>query len=152
MSLCFSLLIQSSQRVGRYATLFGLPWLEPIMWRWVRWLHRKYATSSYSRDSEVKSFRCLLTACPSKSTADMLRSRGVENVRIWARGVDLELFGTHRRSAARREAWGVRTIGEDSIPKGMVFPLTPPPSPEFLPVGKVSTQTDSMVILYVGRM
>ncbi|KAF8322514.1 UDP-Glycosyltransferase/glycogen phosphorylase, partial [Clavulina sp. PMI_390] len=75
-----------------YATLFGFPWLEPIMWRFVRWLHRK----------------CLLTACPSQSTADMLRSRGITSVRLWPRGVDLEMFGPHRRSHLRRVKWARR--------------------------------------------
>lgn len=81
----------------------------------------------------------------------MLRSRGIDNVRIWARGVDIELFGPHRRSAARRMAWGVKGL-PDNLPKDMVLPPTPPPSPEFLPVGKVSRQISSMVVLYVGRV
>lgn len=28
--------------LATYATLFGLPWLEPIIWVWQRWLYSKF--------------------------------------------------------------------------------------------------------------
>lgn len=104
--------------------------------------------------------RCLLTACPSNSTAQMLQGRGVDNVRIWSRGVDLELFGPHRRNPSRRERWGIkicaRTEPEGSlagfIPKNTVLPLTPPPSPDLLPVGDDPESDNELAVLYVGRM
>jgi hypothetical protein len=33
--------------LATYATLFGLPWLEPIMWVWQRWLYSKYVHPVY---------------------------------------------------------------------------------------------------------
>jgi glycosyltransferase involved in cell wall biosynthesis len=102
-----------------------------------------------------------LTACPSQSTADMLRSRGVPNVRIWPRGVDLEIFGPHRRSHTRRRSWRIETAPQGSgdacdakmaLPKGIVAPLTPPPSPDLLPADEQQRRSESAVVLYVGRM
>ena len=31
----------SGSNLATYATLFGLPWLEPIIWVWQRWLYSK---------------------------------------------------------------------------------------------------------------
>lgn len=33
--------------LATYATLFGLPWLEPVIWIWQRWLYSKYVQSSF---------------------------------------------------------------------------------------------------------
>lgn len=91
----------------------------------------------------------------------MLRSRGISNVRIWPRGVDLELFGSHRRSRIRRLSWGVEVAPQSSrevgdaktgLPKGIVAPLTPPPSPDLLPADEQQRRFESVVVLYVGRM
>lgn len=38
LSFYFPLLFSN---LATYATLFGLPWLEPIMWVWQRWLYSK---------------------------------------------------------------------------------------------------------------
>lgn len=105
----------------------------------------------------------------------MLRSRGISNVRIWPRGVDLELFGPHRRSHMRRQSWGVQyvhrtandqiLIEEDNeteennkkaseleLANGFIAPLTPPPSPDLLPADEVQRRNESVVVLYVGRV
>lgn len=97
----------------------------------------------------------------------MLRSRGVKNVRIWARGIDLELFGPHRRSRSRREAWGValsdteaqdrlsgsRSTVDQLLPAHIIPPFTPPPSPDLLPVREETIAAhERPVVLYVGRV
>lgn len=73
-----------------YATLFGLPWLEATMWKLTRSLHS----------------RCEMVFCPSESTRAMLREKGFDNVEIWSRGVDTELFTPAARDANLRASWG----------------------------------------------
>lgn len=101
--------------------------------------------------------RCLLTACPSESTADMLRARGIARVRIWPRGIDTKLFGPHRRSATRRALWRVERAEQahnDGLDtkNGMAGLPTPPPSPDLLPAEEQQRRLESTVVLYVGRL
>jgi hypothetical protein len=77
--------------LATYATLFGMPRLEPIMWRFQQWLYAK----------------TVLTLCPSPSTRAILESHSWDQVRIWSRGIDLSLFGPRVRSKALRASWGV---------------------------------------------
>jgi hypothetical protein len=46
LALCF-------RNLATYATLFGLPWLEPVIWIWQRWLYSKYISLPWP-------FTCLL--------------------------------------------------------------------------------------------
>ncbi|KZW03680.1 UDP-Glycosyltransferase/glycogen phosphorylase [Exidia glandulosa HHB12029] len=140
-----------------YATLFGMAWLEPIMWSLLRCLHKK----------------CVLTACPSASTAEALRTgHKFQNLRIWPRGVDLSIFTPAKRSSKIRERLGAHLLDESPVvdwqrhtlgdailrpplspPRqyrsspSLMFPLTPPPSPTLNPL-----EDDVVVILYVGRI
>ncbi|KAH7341396.1 hypothetical protein B0J17DRAFT_542044, partial [Rhizoctonia solani] len=79
-----------------YASLFGLKFLEPIMWNWIRYIHAQ----------------CRLTACPTLSTATMLMHKGIQNTRIWPRGVDLNAFGPHKRCLKLRGEWGIKNSPE----------------------------------------
>jgi hypothetical protein len=83
----------------------------------------------------------------------MLMQKGVCNIRIWPRGVDLNLFGPHRRRSTVRQAWGVRpSLGRcDQGANHQVYPLTPPPSPTLLECNYRS-RSEQCVILYVGRL
>lgn len=76
--------------LSTYATLFGMPWLEQIMWRLTRALH----------------CRCELTFCPSETTRSMLRAKDFKNVKIWSRGVDTALFTPAARDENLRASWG----------------------------------------------
>ncbi|KDN52811.1 glycosyltransferase family 4 protein [Tilletiaria anomala UBC 951] len=87
-----------------YATLFGLPWLEPAMWRLTRSLHD----------------RCEMTFCPSESTRRMLRAKGFKNVQIWSRGVDTDIFNPQARDENLRASWGCTPK-----PEALQMPLTP---------------------------
>lgn len=62
---------------------YGMTPLHGLVWRYLRWLH-------------AKSDR---TFCPSQTTRRELWERGFrDDVRIWSRGVDAELFHPDRRS------------------------------------------------------
>lgn len=113
--------------LATYATLFGLSWLEPLMWSLQRWLYAK----------------CRLTLCPSPSTRDMLERNAFSDVRLWPRGVDLEQFGPSNRSQTLRDIWGVAPapIAVAPLPPSPValkklahgLPPTPPMSPVVAP-------------------
>lgn len=68
---------------------YRMGWLEPVVWRYLRWFHGP----------------SLLTFCPSRDTLEDLRGHGFHGrLRIWGRGVDTEHFGPHRRRDEVREA------------------------------------------------
>ncbi|KAL1408885.1 hypothetical protein Q8F55_005699 [Vanrija albida] len=148
--------------LATYATLFGMSWLEPIMWRFQSWLYSK----------------TLLTLCPSPSTKHMLESQGFNDVRLWPRGVDLSQFGPSKRSAEMRALWGVgeapgraaAAAAEDEKTKAphgthhsgrkLSLPLTPPASPIVVAAGTGPVFSEPepisgpsrIVLLYVGRV
>lgn len=62
-------------------TLLGIP--EWLTWRYIRWFHKH-------------SGRCLTTT---KSVASELEAKGINNVVMWTRGVDCELFNPQPRTA-----------------------------------------------------
>ena len=61
-------------------TLLGIP--PNLTWRYIRWFHKH-------------SGRCLTTT---QSVASELKSRGIDNVVTWTRGVDRELFNPQPRN------------------------------------------------------
>ncbi|SNX81478.1 uncharacterized protein MEPE_00183 [Melanopsichium pennsylvanicum] len=90
--------------LATYATLFGMPWLEKTMWKLTRNLHD----------------RCEIIFCPSESTRRMLKSKAFNNVEIWSRGVDTELFNPQARDENLRESWGCTPK-----PVNLRLPLSP---------------------------
>ena len=69
-----------------YAAKYGVPGGAPLVASHVRRLHR----------------RPTLTLAPSTAAAAQLRELGVDRVRMWGRGVDIERFAPNRRSDAWR--------------------------------------------------
>lgn len=70
--------------VSRYAAYYRLGWLRPAI-RYVEWLlHRRAAVS----------------LATSAAMCEELRDRGFFRVRLWRRGVDLQLFHPRRRTRA----------------------------------------------------
>jgi glycosyltransferase involved in cell wall biosynthesis len=76
--------------IPRYLPYYGFGWLSETCWRYLRWFHN----------------RVRFTYCPSESTRTILLDRGIRNVRVWGRGVDIERFHPGRRSDAVRRARG----------------------------------------------
>lgn len=84
--------------VPAYAARYGLPGVETMLWSHVRNIHQ----------------RASLTLAPSSYTIGQLESHGVENLRLWARGVDSTRFDpSHRCSQwrARMAPGGEKIIG-----------------------------------------
>lgn len=69
-----------------YAAKYGVPGGAPLVAAHIRRLHR----------------RSTLTLAPSTAAATQLRDLGVDRVRLWGRGVDLDRFAPERRSDAWR--------------------------------------------------
>ncbi|WWD17615.1 hypothetical protein CI109_102056 [Kwoniella shandongensis] len=151
--------------LATYATLFGLSWLTPIMWRFQRSLYSK----------------ALLTLCPSPSTKGMLEFHGFDGVRLWPRGVDISQFGPRRRNMALRATWGVgyapsevvqmkdasqvEVEGTNWTGRKTSLPMTPPMTPwtgpvEHVRAGEVGCERqeadqslpERVVLLFVGRI
>ncbi|KAI3628012.1 hypothetical protein CBS14141_002013 [Malassezia furfur] len=72
-----------------YASLFGLPFIENVMWKLIRAQHDQ----------------CDIVFCPSESTRRMLHDKGFRNVEIWSRGVDTGLFNPGARDENLRASW-----------------------------------------------
>lgn len=77
----FPLVASYHTNVARYAAYYKLGWLAPVIWWLLRRLHGRAAVN----------------LATSTSTCDELRGQGIERVRLWPRGVDLELFSPARR-------------------------------------------------------
>ena len=73
--------------VGRYASYYHLGWMRPAI-RFVEWLLHRQAT---------------VRLATSAAMCAELREREFSRVRLWRRGVDLELFNPQRRRTALRE-------------------------------------------------
>ncbi|NIN10720.1 MAG: glycosyltransferase, partial [Gemmatimonadales bacterium] len=69
---------------------YGFPWASDLCWKYLRWFHNQ---------AEV-------TFCPSETNRQVLVERGFHNVRVWARGVDTDLFAPEHRSEWVRERHG----------------------------------------------
>ncbi|GAA5904190.1 hypothetical protein JCM6882_003972 [Rhodosporidiobolus microsporus] len=140
--------------LAMYASLFGFSWLTPPMWAIQRNLHG----------------RCNLSFCPSPSTARMLADQGFENVRLWPRGVDVDLFRPSARDFALRQTWGAEPLdldedrpspriqASDTARRSSSFDdlpplhLPPPYSAQPAPTATTAFSSSKVVVLYVGRI
>ncbi len=76
----------------QYLGAYGLGWLEPLVWRYLRRFHEG-------------SWRTLV---PTEDTRRLLAGQGFGRLGLLERGVDTELFQPARRQAELRESWGAR--------------------------------------------
>ncbi|MBS0557444.1 MAG: glycosyltransferase family 1 protein [Proteobacteria bacterium] len=76
---------------GDYAGHYGIGFMAPLVNRWLRRFHRRAAA----------------TLVPTHALAEDLRRRGIDNVRLLRRAVDIELFHPSRRDPDLRARWGV---------------------------------------------
>lgn len=69
-----------------YTAKYGMPFLESASWQLLRDVHN----------------RATVNLAPSTATHDQLIQHGIENVRLWRRGVDTSLFSRSLRSESLR--------------------------------------------------
>jgi glycosyltransferase involved in cell wall biosynthesis len=81
----FPLVASYHTNVARYAAFYRLGWLSPVIWWLLRRLHGRAAVN----------------LATSAATCDELRAQGIDRVRLWPRGVDIDLFTPD--PAGRRE-------------------------------------------------
>ena len=79
-------------RFHDYAGHYGIAWLSPLLFRYLRWFHN-------GTDG---------TLVPAPGLRDELLATGFQNVRVLGRGVDCERFAPRHRSPALRAEWKVR--------------------------------------------
>jgi glycosyltransferase involved in cell wall biosynthesis len=77
----------------QYARYYGLPALEPLVWRWLTWFHRP----------------ARLTHTPGEFIREELVARGVTRAMVWGRGVDTTLFHPGRRDPPGARAYAPMT-------------------------------------------
>jgi len=75
----------------QYLRHYYMGCLENGIWKYLRWFHNN----------------TLRTYCPSTMTREDISSRGFQNVEVWSRGVETDLFSPERRSEALRQQLGV---------------------------------------------
>ena len=89
-------------RFDTYPRYYGLAFAEPWMVRIMRRFYR----------------RCDALVAPSESMVDVLRAQGMsDDIGIWSRGVDREIFDPSRRDLAWRRSLG---IGDDEVAIGFL--------------------------------
>ena len=78
-----------------YFTYFGISWLEPTGWAYLQWFHNQ----------------CDMTYAPSPSAVRELQNRGIHDVDLWQRGIDLGRFSPNLRDNDLR-----RFVGAENKP------------------------------------
>lgn len=82
--------------VPAFTSRYNLPFAQRLSWNRLRTIHRA----------------CDVNLVPSTASRDLLLNEGINNLRIWPRGVDNRLFHPRRRSARlRRDLGGQALIG-----------------------------------------
>ena len=74
-----------------YFKYYGLSLVENVGWNYLRWFYNQF-NRIYA---------------PSKSAADELREKGIENIDLWQRGIDITKFSPEYRSEALRHSFGI---------------------------------------------
>ena len=69
-----------------YSRHYGVGFLEPLVWRWLRWFHRP----------------ARVTFTPGQAVRDDLVRRGLTHATLWGRGVDPHFFHPGRRNHSWR--------------------------------------------------
>jgi len=76
----------------QYLQYYRIPWLKKAAWQFLRWFH-----------AQVDK-----TFCPSSETKKLLNRHGIQNLGIWRRGVEQQMFNPRWRSPELREEHGLQ--------------------------------------------
>lgn len=77
-----------------YLDSFHLQFLKKTLWEWIAWFFNQ----------------CELVYAPTRLAADELRFHGVQQVRIWSRGIDTDDFHPCFRCNRLRQAWNAQRL------------------------------------------
>jgi phosphatidylinositol alpha 1,6-mannosyltransferase len=79
-----------------YLQYYRLGFAEPALWKYLVWFYNA----------------CDIVLAPNAGVQKKLRDRAINNVEIWSRGIDKELFDPSRRSSELRRKWNAegRTV------------------------------------------
>jgi glycosyltransferase involved in cell wall biosynthesis len=72
-----------------YLKYYKLGFLNNLIWSFFKWFHNS----------------CSINFCPSLDTSQMLKSKGIKNVKLWSRGIDTDIFNPTRRSEDLRNSF-----------------------------------------------
>ena len=75
----------------QYARHYGVPSLEPLVWKWLEWFHRP----------------ARWTHTPGALVRDELVAHGIPRARVWGTGVDTQHFHPSRRERHWRRGFGI---------------------------------------------
>jgi glycosyltransferase involved in cell wall biosynthesis len=70
-----------------YLKYYKLELFKDVLWNFLKWFHNK----------------CTINFCPSMDTKDILESKGINDVKIWARGIDPKIFNPMHRDYSLRK-------------------------------------------------
>lgn len=74
-----------------YAAYYNYPFLSHLFWYYLIWFHNQSH----------------INFCPSHETLEILKSKGINNLLIWGRGVDGEFFNPFKRKPEFRKNFGI---------------------------------------------
>jgi glycosyltransferase involved in cell wall biosynthesis len=75
---------------------------------YMRYFRLPFLSGSFQRSLAAFFNRCRWVYAPSPAAAQDLKSWGVQNIRLWSRGVDRELFHPDHRQRSLQHAWRAR--------------------------------------------
>lgn len=90
----------------KYLSYYNIQFLENFAWRYFKWFHSH---------AEVNF-------CPSKYTKKQLEEHGIENVKIWGRGIDTKIYTPSNRSEEERKKYGIKKSDKVLIYVGRIAP------------------------------
>lgn len=103
--------------IPQYMEYYHLKAFENKSWQFFRWFHES----------------CDKTYCPSETTQKLLESKGITNVEVWDRGIELDKFSPKFRDKNLRKSYGI----DDKI--------------VFLYVGRISREKNLKLFLKVAN-
>lgn len=96
-----------------YLKYYNLEFLEGAIWSFFKWFH-SFSDANF---------------CPSKDTMEILKSNGIENLKLWSRGIDTEVFNPKNKDMNLRARLN---------PEGRMM---------FLYVGRLAAEKDLDILL-----
>lgn len=96
-----------------YLKYYKMDYLEDTIWGFFKWFH------NFSQ----------VNFCPSKDTFEVLKQKGIRNLKIWSRGVDTEKYNPIHKNESLRKELG---LGSEKL---------------FLYVGRVSAEKDLDILM-----